>query len=871
MFQLKQLHLPTVPQIQENEQYTKQGFDESVLKIQNVSLATRLDYLKKTIKEQKSIITEMVEREIRHQKFFSFLEVAWRGFLQRSLRIESVVKKKGLLENKYLNAFQYLDDIFNSQYLLCNNIEGQFKKQISHKFEQFLRIIENIYFEISLEYSEFMEMIKDRTNQLLDLEEQDYMEYVKKLISTNKDLVKKNQDIEQNLKQIQKIKEKKLSDLDGQLGFQTIYQLQSLIAESKKQNEILSRRLRVLMNYNDKSINQKLNEEEENYECICGGAQIKQIGFNNQLDLVRQSYDNSEDRQLQLTKLDRKYQSQNNSINAIQQLLLKTLKSKQIKVTAIEDDQLNVTFSQTEIKDLEQILNNYQILQTQNKKYQQQVTQQQVKIKELEISNEYREDQFVESETFSILQTQNMNLIDVNSQLTQQLQVLQTQYQEMANSKHFDINQLKINYEIEIQKLTQDNCQLRKCQNDQQFGIKNIFNENERYNQNLKERYEQSQKIIDAQSGENNVLKSANKELRNNLDELSKQYQELQNKYNEIEMKNVGLMARIPGELNIEQLTFRHNKHKECIQEALQIIIRHQPQLKEKFQELIGYIKTRDQRIEQFEKEISKKDKQIQDQKRHLQMMMDETDYNSKIYEEVMAKSKIIEQQLSIKEKNEAVLIQDKQAEKTKFENERIQFKEKERQQQEQINQLQQQRANQTQLNQKYSQEKLQVNYNHGELVKQLELYKSQYEKLLSEQSTTKIERDCYAQKIQKSKLINDESLLEIDRLKQKIIELETNIESQQTLLNNPAQLEQVKGYLILKKDDTIFEQAQLQKVKTTACCSECKTQLKEVIIQKCMHMLCKSCGEIAQLKQSCPICKVSINLVDIWATKVQE
>ncbi|CAD8188558.1 unnamed protein product [Paramecium octaurelia] len=870
MFQPKQLHLPTVPQTQEIE-YSKQSFEDSVLKIQNVSLATRLDYLKKTIKEQKSIITELVEREIRHQKFFSFLEITWRGFLQRSLRIESIVKKKGLLENKYLNAFQYLDDIFNSQYLMCNNIEGQFKKQISHKFEQFLRIIENIYFEISLEYSEFMEMIKDRTNQLLDLEEQDYMEYVKKLISTNKEVTKRNQDIEQNLKQIQKIKEKKLSDLDGQIGFQTIYQLQSLIAENKKQNETLSRRLRILMNYNDKSINQKLNEEEENYECICGGVQMKQIGFNNQLDFVRQSYDNSEDRQLQLTKLDRKNQSQNNISNSIQQLLLKTLKSKQIKVTAIEDEQLNVTFTQSEIKDLEYILNNYSIILTQNKKYQQQAIQQQVKIKELEISNEYREDQFVESETFSILQTQNMNLIDVNSQLTQQLQALQTQYQELINSKQFDINQLKNLYEVEIQKLTSENSQLKRLQHDSQIGIRNIHHESERFNQNLNERYEQAQKIIDAQSGENNVLKSANKELRTNLDDLTKQYQELQNKYNEIEMKNVGLMARIPGELNIEQLTLRHNKHKECIQEALQIIIRHQPQFKEKFQELVGYIKTRDQRIEQFEKEISKKDKQIQDQKRHLQMMMDETDYNSKIYEEVMAKSKMIEQQLSIKEKNEAVLIQDKQAEKTKFENERIQFKEKERQQQEQINQLQQQRANQQQLFQKYTQEKFQVNQNHGELVKQLELYKSQYEKLLSEQSTTKIERDCYAQKIQKSKLINDESLLEIDKLKQKIIELEANIDSQQSLLNNPAQLEQVKGYLILKKDDSIFEQAQLQKVKTTACCSECKMQLKEVIIQKCMHMLCKSCGEIAQLKESCPICKVSINLVDIWATKVQE
>ncbi|CAD8107776.1 unnamed protein product [Paramecium sonneborni] len=870
MFQPKQLHIPTVPQIQENE-YSKQSFEENVLKIQNVSLANRLDYLKKTIKEQKQIITELVEREIRHQKFFSFLEIVWRGFLQRSLRIESVVKKKGLLENKYLNAFQYLDDIFNSQYLLCNNIEGQFKKQISHKFEQFLRIIENIYFEISLEYSEFMEMIKERTNQLLELEEQDYMTYVKKLISTNKELMKKNQDIEQNLKQIQKIKEKKLSDLDGQIGFQTIYQLQSLIAESKKQNETLSRRLRILMNYNEKSINQKLNEEDENYECICGGIQIKQIGFTNQLDFVRQSYDNSEDRQIQLTKLDRKNQSQNNITHTIQQLLLKTLKCKQLKVTVIEDDQINITFTQSEIKDLEQILNNYQILQQQNKKYQQQVTSQLVKIKELEISNEYREDQFVESETFSILQSQNMNLIDANSQLTQQLQTLQTQYQELSNSKLFDINQLKNLYEIEIQKLTGEICQLKKFSNDQQFGIRNIHHESERYNQNLKERYEQAQKIIDAQSGENNVLKSANKELRNTLDELNKQYQELQNKQNELEMKNVALMARIPGELNIDQLTFRHNKHKECIQETLQIIIKHQPQFKEKFQELIGYIKTRDQRIEQFEKEISKKDKQIQDQKRHLQMMMDETDYNSKIYEEVMAKSKMIEQQLSIKEKNEAVLIQDKQAEKTKFENERIQLKEKERQQQEQINQLQQQRTNQTQLIQKYSQEKYQVDQNHGELVKQLEQYKSQYEKLLSEQSTTKIERDCYAQKIQKSKLINDESLLEIDKLKQKIIELETNIESQQILLNNPAQLEQVKGYLILKKDDSLVEQSQLQKVKTTACCSDCKTQLKEVIIQKCMHMLCKSCGEIAQLKESCPICKVSINIVDIWATKVQE
>ncbi|CAD8175379.1 unnamed protein product [Paramecium pentaurelia] len=70
------------------------------------------------------------------QKIFRFLEITRRGFLQRSLRIESILKKKGLQEKKYLNAFQYMDDIFNSQYLMCNNIEGQLKNQASHKFEQ---------------------------------------------------------------------------------------------------------------------------------------------------------------------------------------------------------------------------------------------------------------------------------------------------------------------------------------------------------------------------------------------------------------------------------------------------------------------------------------------------------------------------------------------------------------------------------------------------------------------------------------------------------------------------------------------------------------------------------------------------------------
>ena len=34
--------------------------------------------------------------------------------------------------------------------------------------------------------------------------------------------------------------------------------------------------------------------------------------------------------------------------------------------------------------------------------------------------------------------------------------------------------------------------------------------------------------------------------------------------------------------------------------------------------------------------------------------MLDECDYNSKIYEEVMTKSKQVETQLSVKEKNEA-------------------------------------------------------------------------------------------------------------------------------------------------------------------------------------------------------------------------
>lgn len=35
--------------------------------------------------------------------------------------------------------------------------------------------------------------------------------------------------------------------------------------------------------------------------------------------------------------------------------------------------------------------------------------------------------------------------------------------------------------------------------------------------------------------------------------------------------------------------------------------------------------------------------------------------------------------------------------------------------------------------------------------------------------------------------------------------------------------------------------------------------------------MLCKGCGEKAAFKECCPICKMRINISDVWKVKIKE
>jgi hypothetical protein len=61
-----------------------------------------------------------------------------------------------------------------------------------------------------------------------------------------------------------------------------------------------------------------------------------------------------------------------------------------------------------------------------------------------------------------------------------------------------------------------------------------------------------------------------------------------------------------------------------------------------------------------------------------------------------------------------------------------------------------------------------------------------------------------------------------------------------------------MKGYLILKSENDEEEKLVVSRLKQAACCTECKVNLKEVLISKCMHVLCKECAEKAAFKEQC-------------------
>lgn len=93
----------------------------------------------------------------------------------------------------------------------------------------------------------------------------------------------------------------------------------------------------------------------------------------------------------------------------------------------------------------------------------------------------------------------------------------------------------------------------------------------------------------------------------------------------------------------LEQVSFRHSKHKDFLHETSNIINKFQPQFKDKFIELVGYIKSRDGRIEHLEKEVQRINKQMIEKNKHQTLMVEDSEYNSKVYDEVHAKAKLVE------------------------------------------------------------------------------------------------------------------------------------------------------------------------------------------------------------------------------------
>lgn len=79
--------------------------------------------------------------------------------------------------------------------------------------------MENIYFEISLQYNDFQVALEEKSNILMESMDPTNIEYFRQITQLNKQTYQRNLEIQNNLKEMQKVKEKKINDLDGQMAF----------------------------------------------------------------------------------------------------------------------------------------------------------------------------------------------------------------------------------------------------------------------------------------------------------------------------------------------------------------------------------------------------------------------------------------------------------------------------------------------------------------------------------------------------------------------------------------------------------------------------------------------------------------------------
>ncbi|CAD8146758.1 unnamed protein product [Paramecium pentaurelia] len=420
-------------------------------------------------------------------------------------------------------------------------------------------------------------------------------------------------------------------------------QQEELIHYKKLCNQ-LSRRIRIIMAYNEEAIQKKIIQDdlqEETFECLCGS---------NQIDTIKYYLVNENQKQL-------------------------------LQIPQLQEQVQEVQEEFTKFNQIQQ--NDYikQLIDEHSEEKSQLLHQ----IEELKLQQKLVEEQFFQTTLFVDLVQQNNYLTSTLFNVEDQLVQAQLMNNEQQEKFQIQIQQLQSECEQKVKDLMiqQEIIKIEIKQTDDQIQNKQV--------EQLQSQMENFSKVIEELKIELQQCRDRNKETNNNLLDAINQKQSLLNQNNELK-QTLSVYKIMLKEEKIEQVTLRYENHKQILFQIEQEYVNTKSNdFIQKFREFVGYVKMRDEKVKSLQQLLDKKTIDQNNIKKQIQQLIDELDYNSNSFNCLTETNKNLSKLVNETQNNLSRAMQEKADERIKYEIEKAQFNQKCQMADETIKSLQQQ------------------------------------------------------------------------------------------------------------------------------------------------------------------------------------
>jgi len=127
----------------------------------------------------------------------------------------------------------------------------------------------------------------------------------------------------------------------------------------------------------------------------------------------------------------------------------------------------------------------------------------------------------------------------------------------------------------------------------------------------------------------------------------------------------------IPGEYKVDEIAYRHSKHREFLNELHNLNKKHNLNIKEKIDDLKIYIKSREEKVEHMEAKVKQFTNEVSQGKKQADQLIKEVEINSRIADDFDQKYKQLSGQIKSQNENFANLVKERVNDKSQFEQEK--------------------------------------------------------------------------------------------------------------------------------------------------------------------------------------------------------